>query len=330
MTGRWAKEVLESGMSRRSFLKAAGTVAAVAVSGCVGANSPVLPTPSPSPTLASSLTPSASPSAAPAANTLVVATDADPAKLVDRALDAFGSLPIKGGDTVVIKVNFSWARTVDQAANNHPQVLARLMGRCREAGASEVIAFDHAIDTARLCLERSGIKAAVEKAGFTAVDAGDIGDYEERQFSGPALSSARIAKILKRADVFIDAPVVKSHGTTQLTASMKNLMGVIWDRGAFHRGDLDGCIADLAGALRPTLVVADAYRVLKTGGPNGGNPGDIIHPHQLIVGRDPVAVDAFAATLLGLEGRDIGHILKAYERGVGEIDLGKVAIQRVV
>lgn len=320
-------------MSRRSFLKAAGAVATVAVSGCVGASSPasspsLLPSPSPSAVVSPSTT--ASPSAAPASNKLVVATDADPARLVDRALDALGSLPIRSGDTVIIKANFSWARTVDQAANNHPQVLARLMERCRDAGASEVIAFDHAIDTARLCLERSGIKAAVEKAGFTAVDAGSISDYEERKFAGPTLHSARIAKILNDADVFIDAPVVKSHGTTQVTAAMKNLMGVIWDRGAFHRSDLDGCIADLAGALRPTLIVADAYRVLKTGGPNGGSPEDIVHPHQLIVGHDPVAVDAFSATLLGLEGRDIGHIMKAYERGVGEIDLGKMDIQRVV
>jgi len=115
-----------------------------------------------------------------------------------------------------------------------------------------------------------------------------------------------------------------------LTAGMKNLMGVISDRGAFHVNDLDACIADLAYVVRPTLVVADAYRVLKSGGPSGGGPDDISHPQQLIVGTDQVAADAYAATLIGLSGSDVAHIVKAYQRGLGEMDLDKVPIQKVV
>jgi uncharacterized protein (DUF362 family) len=318
MTGRWAKEVLERGMSRRSFLKAA-SIAAVATMGCVGASEPTI-------------SPSVAPSsvAPPLSDKLVVATDPDPVKLVDRALDAFGALPVKSGDRVMVKANFSFARTVDQAASNHPQVLARIMERCKDAGASEVIAFDHTIDNAKLCLERSGIRAAVEKAGFKVMDASSAGDFEERSIAGPTLKSARIVKLLSEADVFINAPVIKSHGNTRITASMKNLMGVIQDRGAFHSSDLDACIADLSYVIRPTLIVADAYRVLKSGGPAGGGPDDVIKPQQLIVGCDPVAVDSYSATLLGLSGKDIGHIVKAYQRGLGEYDLSKVPVQKVV
>ncbi|WP_158301504.1 DUF362 domain-containing protein [Methanocella paludicola] len=321
MAGRWAKEVLERGMSRRSFLKAAVAAAAVAVTGCVSASEPsITPVPSIIP----------SPTSTATQSRLVVTTDPDPARLVDRALDAFGALPIKKDDRVFVKANFSFSRTVDQAASNHPQVLVRLMERCREAGASEVIAFDHTIDSSKLCLERSGIKAAVEKAGFTAIAVNSSSEYEERQIDGPTLKKTRIARILKDADVLINAPVVKSHGNTRLTAGMKNLMGVIDNRGAFHSSDLDGCIADLSYVIRPTLTVADAYRVLKSGGPNGGSPEDITHPQQLIVGYDPVAVDSYAATLLGLTGNDIEHVVRAYQRGLGEIDLGKVNVQKVV
>lgn len=304
-------------MSRRSFLKAAGAAAAVAVTGCVSASEPAPP---------------ATPSliAPPVSSKLIVATDPDPVKLVDRALDALGALPVKNNDRVLIKANFSFARSADQAASNHPQVLVRLMERCKEAGASEVVAFDHTIDNAKLCLERSGIKAAVEGAGFKVVNVSSSSDYEERQIDGPALKKTRIAKLLKDADVFINAPVIKSHSTTRLTAGMKNLMGIIDDRQAFHINDIDGCIADLSYVIRPTLIVADAYRVLKTGGPNGGSPEDISHPQQLIVGYDPVAADSYAATLLGLSGNDIAHIVKAYQRGLGEIDLSKVPVQKVV
>ena len=316
MTGRWAKEVLERGINRRTFLKAAGLAAAVAVTGCVGASTP-----------APSIT---APAAPPASNKLIVATDPDPAKLVDKAVDALGGLPIRKNDKVLVKANFSFARTVDQAASNHPQVLARLMERCKDAGAAEVTAFDHTIDNAKLCLEKSGIQAALDAAGFKAVDVGASGDYEARQIDGPTLKDTQIARILKDADVLINVPVIKSHGNTRLTAGMKNLMGVIQDRGAFHVSDLDACIADLAYVVRPTLVVADAYRVLKAGGPNGGSPDDISHPQQLIVGYDQVAADSYAATLIGLSGKDVGHIVKAYQRGLGEMDLDKVPVQKVV
>lgn len=124
--------------------------------------------------------------------------------------------------------------------------------------------------------------------------------------------------------------MIKSHSSTRLTASMKNLMGIVWNRQDFHINDLDACIADLAAYSRPSLIIADAYRVLKTGGPGGGSPGDqVIEPHQLIVGRDPVAVDSYAATLIGLKAGDVDHITKAYSIGMGESDLSKVPIQKV-
>ncbi len=52
-------------------------------------------------------------------------------------------------------------------------------------------------------------------------------------------------------------------------------------------------------------------------------------PHEIIVGDDMVAVDAYAATLLSAKPRDISHVLAAYEAGVGEIDTGKLNFLRV-
>jgi uncharacterized protein (DUF362 family) len=110
---------------------------------------------------------------------------------------------------------------------------------------------------------------------------------------------------------------------------MKNLMGIIKDRGAFHSGDLDGCIADLAAYAKPSLVIADAYRVLRTDGPQGGPGSTIDQPHSLVVGHDMVAVDAYCASFLGLKPEDVPHIMDAYKAGVGQYDLSKVDLKRV-
>jgi uncharacterized protein (DUF362 family) len=44
---------------------------------------------------------------------------------------------------------------------------------------------------------------------------------------------------------------------------------------------------------------------------------------------DPVAADAYAATLLKLEPRDVDHIRCAWELGMEEVDLKKVDVRIV-
>jgi len=116
-----------------------------------------------------------------------------------------------------------------------------------------------------------------------------------------------------------------------MTASLKNLMGLVSDRQALHASaSLDVAIADLGKALQPDLVIADAFRVLATAGPRGGGENDVIKaPHEVIVGDDMVAVDAYAATLLGLSPAEVDHVKAAFDEGVGEIDTGKLDFRRV-
>lgn len=319
MAGRWARESLGC-FGRREFMKATGMALAMAsmgTLGCVSSSSPQAGTITPRPTQVN--------------NSMVVATEADPVKLVDLALDTYGGLEgiIHKDDKVVVKANYSFARTEAQGASNQPQVLARIMERCSNAGASEVVAIDHTIDNSVLSLERSGIKAAVEKAGFQALAINDSGDYVATTIPGTSLKSVNLSKKLLDADVFINVPVIKSHSTTLLTASMKHLMGVIYDRQDFHISNIDECISDLAAYLRPDLIIADAYRVIMHGGPSGGAPEDLKAYHQLIVGTDPVAIDAYAASLLEISLDKVDHIRLAAKKGVGEPDLSKVSIMKV-
>ena len=76
-------------------------------------------------------------------------------------------------------------------------------------------------------------------------------------------------------------------------------------------------IADLATFLRPTLTLLDAYRVLTANGPQGGNLNDVKLMKTLVAGIDPVAIDAYGATLLGLRPEQIPYLSIAHERGLG-------------
>jgi len=144
---------------------------------------------------------------------------------------------------------------------------------------------------------------------------------------GKVLKQAAIAKEIHEADVFINMPIAKSHGSATLTLGMKNHMGAVEDRWFFHRNDLHQCIADVSTVLQPDLTIIDATRIMVTKGPKG--PGKVRIEDKVIAGNDQVALDAYAASLFGYSGTDIGHIKAAYDHGLGEIDLDKIDIQMI-
>jgi len=114
---------------------------------------------------------------------------------------------------------------------------------------------------------------------------------------------------------------------------MKNLMGLVWDRHTFHADmDLHMGIADLASVLRPQLTILDAVYLLKTGGPAG--PGDIEEYGGVVVGTDPVAVDAYAVGLTAWNQQTmtpgkVDHIRYAAEKGIGQNDLSSLRIEEL-
>ncbi|MFA0785244.1 MAG: hypothetical protein YYHSYBAR_003635 [Candidatus Fervidibacter sacchari] len=204
------------------------------------------------------------------------------------------------------------------------------MRLCFEAGAKEVIVLDYTLDPARITYEMSGIAKAAQAQGARVVYVGRQDFVPVEVPKGKILSAydVRVLKQVLDADVFINVPIAKTHGSARLTLGMKNLMGIIQDRGSWHRsGDLHQCIADFVTAVKPHLTIIDAIRILASGGPKG--PGRVEQKDTIIASTDIVAADAYATTLFGLTPNDVPHIIKAAELGVGVADLKRVKIVKV-
>lgn len=263
---------------------------------------------------------------------VVVAEKDKPAELVRKAIKALGGMGrfVKKGNRVLIKPNIAFARPPEGAATTNPEVVAELVQLCVEAGAKEVIVLDYTLDPARITYEMSGIAKAAEAKGARVVYVSPR-DFVPIEVPKGKILSAYDVRVLKQvldADVFINVPIAKTHGSARLTLGMKNLMGIIQDRGAWHRsGDLHQCIADFVTAVKPHLTVIDAIRILASGGPKG--PGRVEQKDTIIASTDIVAADAYATTLFGLTPNDVPHIIKAAELGVGVADLKRVKIVKV-
>lgn len=263
---------------------------------------------------------------------LVAVRGGQPDLMFDKAIDALGGMQafVPKGSKVVVKPNIGWDVTPDRGGNTNPKLVARIVGQCLHAGAKEVSVFDHTCDPWAQCYKNSGIERAVKDAGGKIVSGDNEGYYHKVSIpKGVRLTETKVHELLLDADVFINVPVLKHHSSSMVTIGMKNLMGVVWDRGFWHRNDLHQCIADFASYRRPTLTVVDAYNVMKQNGPRGVSPADIVKMQSLIVSTDPVAADAAAAKFFGAEPADIRHIELAAGMHVGRIDLSGMSINRI-
>lgn len=252
---------------------------------------------------------------------LAVVHGKDAEKMVRAALEKIGGMGrfVSPGEKVLIKPNAAWDRQPEQAANTNPAVVGAVVKLCLEARASEVWVTDVSVNDPYRCFARSGIEDAVKKAGGK-IRLTTENDFALTDLKGESLKVWPVSAFYHRADKLINLPVVKHHSLSKCTMAMKNLYGSLGgQRNRLHQ-DINTSIADLASAIRPTLTVMDATRVLKRNGPTGGNLSDVSIENTVIAGVDLVAIESYGLRFLDLKVEDIPFITIAEKRGIGISD----------
>lgn len=223
----------------------------------------------------------------------------------------------------------------------HPDIALAMLFLCWEAGAREIVMLQYVDKT---YFQRSRlfdkhhfiIDELVQVNGnqFPAV-------FNEHDFmvmetidGAVQLKDVEIIRKIHEVDTFISIPILKHHALTVLTGALKNMMGlttrktnVNFHLGSGQRNDpeyLGQCIADLNLVRKPDLIVADAIEFITGNGPSG--PGPLKRLDLVVAGTDPVAVDALGATYLDMLPEEIVKVQRAYDHGIGEMDLSKLSI----
>ncbi len=263
---------------------------------------------------------------------LAVAKNGLPDVMVRAAMAKLGGMGafVSRGDVVVVKPNIGWDRKPEQAANTHPEVVKSIVAMCLDAGAKQVRVMDRTCNDPRRCYRRSGIQDAVlsldnPDATIEYMDERKFVDVPLKDPQG-SLKSWTFHRDLLEADKVINVPIAKHHNATRLTMSLKNIMGILGgNRGNIHHS-LDMNIAELNAVFKFHLVVMDAVRVLTANGPQGGRLRDVREENTIVAGVDPVAIDAYGATLFGITASDVPHVVYAAQLGLGEMDLSKINV----
>ncbi len=252
---------------------------------------------------------------------LVVVHGEDADSLVREALHKLGGIErfIAKGDRVVIKPNVGWDRQPEQAANTNPEVVAAVVRQCVQAGADEVLVTDVSLNDPQRCFARSGIQHAAQEAG-AEVRLPGVNDFVKTDMHGDLLKIWPVARYYHEADKIINLPVVKHHSLCGCTLAMKNWYGVLGGRRNQLHQRIHTSIVDLAAAMRPTLTLMDATRVLKHNGPTGGSLDDVSIENVLIAGTDEVAIDSYSLRFLDVKPEAVPFLAMAEAKGLGKVD----------
>lgn len=238
-----------------------------------------------------------------------------------RALDLIDyESALSGSSQLLIKVNFITVETWDTGTTTDPIVVEAIIKKLKSIPAHIIVAeSDATITNADKAFEATGMKEMCQRNGAECLNLRHIKDRVKIDIpNGEALKSITVPRVVKESAI-ISAAKLKTHMATKVTLGMKNMFGLLPDKfkGKYHAKGISKVIVDINSVLKPALTVIDGFVGMEGRGPSGGSP---IEMDLISAGNDVVATDATAARIMGFEPKEIAHIRKAHEKGLGNID----------
>jgi len=240
---------------------------------------------------------------------------------VFKALDLIDyKKALAGHDKVLIKVNFITDKTWDTGATTDPIVVEAIIKKLKDLPVNVyVVESDATMTSADKAFEVTGMKDVCSRNGVEWVNLRYIKDRVKLKVSnGEALKSITVPRLVTESAV-ISAAKLKTHVNTGVTLGMKNMFGLLPDKykGKYHLKGISKVVVDINTALKSAVTVIDGFVGMEGRGPVDGAP---VQMNLIIAGTDPVATDATACRIMGINPHEIKHVRKAYEKGLGSID----------
>jgi uncharacterized protein (DUF362 family) len=234
--------------------------------------------------------------------------------LVFETLREF-DLPVRG-KTVLLKPNFVAFDPVG-VRNTHPAVVAAVRESFLRLGAREVVVGDGPaverdtqaiLDSMRL---RDHMGPAAEE--FVDLNLDDVHPVKLKTRAS-RLRELYLPAAVLQADFVVSLAKLKTHHWTGVTLTLKNMFGIVpgscygWPKNLLHWAGITRALLDLASTVPPDFSIVDGIVGMEGNGPLEGTPRA---SGVLVLGDDPVAVDATSTRIMGLVPERIDYLKKA-------------------
>jgi len=235
---------------------------------------------------------------------------------------------IPRGSRVLIKVNLtSEDRLWDKGILTSPLFTQALVEEVQKARPAEVVIAEGTAvgQNTKKAFAANGYPEVAKATGARLLDLYDGEHQEVKTAPEGILKTVKISKEVLKADFFINAPVLKTHFASTLTAAMKNLKGTTTydEKKRFHYLNLNQAVAELNQVLKPRLIVVDGTIAMEGDGPIAGTPVDL---NVVMAGTDAVALDTICARIMGIDPEEVAPIGWAKKMGFGVWDEREIKV----
>lgn len=223
------------------------------------------------------------------------------------------------GKRVLLKPNLVEPTPDIPHMTTHPAVIIATAEVFRAWGATVTVGEGpgHVRDT-EMALVESGVQEALEAADLPFADL----NYEEvawvkNRGRASRLDGFYFPRSVVEADLIVSMPKMKTHHWVGVTASMKNLYGVIpgikygWPKNVLHHAGIPETVFDLNASLPHTITVVDGIDCMEGDGPILGSRK---HLGVLAMGTSLPAVDATVCRMMGVAPERISYLRLAASR----------------
>jgi len=243
---------------------------------------------------------------------------ADKLKSVLEPLGGIGEF-VKPGQKILLKPNLISAKAPERAITTHPALVAAVAREVRRAGGTPVVG--DSPGGAKRGINRiwrnTGMLEMAEKENLELINFEATG-VEKFNINGKVYY---LSKAAMEVDAIINLPKLKTHVLTLMTGAIKNMYGLVpgFRKGNYHKQyprpyDFAEIVVDIFSIKMPVLTIMDGILGMEGDGPSSGTPRWI---NLLLTSRDPVALDAIAADIIGLNPENVPTTKIASEAGLG-------------
>jgi uncharacterized protein (DUF362 family) len=253
----------------------------------------------------------------------------DLADALRRQYESFRGRVQLAGKRVVLKPNIVEFHR-DKVINTHPSVVAAVIELCRRENAAEVLVAEGPGHwrNADYLVEESGLGDVLRHYGVKFVDLNHDEPVKSPNLGRlTGLEYLYLSRTVASADVLISIPKLKTHHWAGATLSLKNLFGTLpgtcygWPKNELHWRGIDNSIVDIALTRPPDLQIVDGIMGMEGDGPLNGTAK---HLGAVIMGSDPVAVDATCCRLMKLDPERIRYLVLGQHKRLGLIKAGEI------
>lgn len=267
-------------------------------------------------------------------NQSIVAIAKDPSidVMVGQVLAELGGAEnlIRKNSTVILKPNAGHLGPPGTSINTNHEFLRAVIKAVKAAGAKRIIVGEAAAigcDT-MACLESAGHAAVAREEGVELYDIKSDKDLIKVQIRDAQsdLRHVMLPRLLLEAEHIINLPVFKSHASMVFSCALKNIKGVVQDKVHYemHKTNLALAMMDIWAVVKADLTIADLIYPAEGFGPHSAVPLDF---GCVVASRDPVALDATACRMVGLDIDQVDYFAAARQRGIGVSDEAHITVR---